>query len=158
MPAILLFSGCGDSSMEASHIGTFAMGERVQIGPLTYVVNETDWRHQMGQGAAASTPDNRFLFVNLSISNKGSQPVSLPLTVLHDAKGETHTELTENLTDVSEWLGLFRTVEPGATAQGYVIFDVPMGAYKLQVSDGGDIGAEKTALIEIPAQVPVPIQ
>lgn len=112
----------------------------------------------MGQGAGATTPDHRFLFVKLSISNNGSQPVSLPLTTLQDAKGQTHAEVTEDLTEVPEWLGLFRTLEPGATEQGYVIFDVPMGAYKLQVSDGGDIGAEKTALIEIPVQVPAPIQ
>lgn len=127
------------------------MGEKVQAGPLIYTALESDWRESLGEGGRA--PKQRFLFIRVSITNSGGQPVSVPGLTLLGAGDQEFTEVTENMENVRNWLGLLRTVQPGGTEQGYVVFDAPLAAYKLKVSDAGEVGSERTALIDIPVQL-----
>lgn len=150
--ALLLVAGCG-STKTITSLGTFSMGERVQAGPLTYTVLETEWRTQMGEGFQGKLPTNRFLVVKLAISNGSGGHVAVPIMSIEDASGHSYTEITEGTENVTEWLGLLRNMAPMQSDRGIVIFDAPMAAYKLRVSDGGEIGAEKTALIELPVHI-----
>ena len=50
--------------------------------------------------------------------------------------------MTEGVESVPKWLGVLRNLSAVQTEQGVVVFDVPLGAYKLQVQDGGEIGSE----------------
>ena len=79
----------------------------------------------------------------------------LPHTRLIKPDGTEIAEVTE-IDGFPQWLGLLRKVEPASTEQGYVVFDVPVGAYKLQVSSGGDPENEQLAQIEIPANLAYP--
>ena len=148
--AIVALAGCSRGK-DASHIGTFRMGERVQAGPLIYTVLEAEWKPQLdGNGRA---PKNRFLFLRVSITNSGGSSVSAPAFTLEAADGKTYEEVTEGLDGVNNWLNIFRTVEPAQTETGYVIFDAPVAAYKLVMSDAGEIGSEKYAHVEIPVEL-----
>jgi hypothetical protein len=129
------------------------MGQSVQVGPLTYNVLETKWKSQLGGGPSAKIPKNRFLVIKLTISNAASQTSSVPEMTLIGANGQTHQEITEGVESVPKWLGVLRNLSSVQTEEGAVVFDVPLGAYKLQVLDGGEIGSEKKALIEIPLQL-----
>ena len=135
---------------DASFIGTFRMGERVQAGPLIYTVLEAEWKPQLDGGR---TPANRFLFIRVSITNSGGSQVSVPAFVLQAPDGKTYEEVTEGLGEVRGWLNILRTIAPAQTEQGYVIFDAPVGAYKLVMSDAGEIGQEKYAHVEIPVHL-----
>ncbi|HUS07912.1 MAG TPA: DUF4352 domain-containing protein [Bryobacteraceae bacterium] len=152
LAALLLIAGCNRTKTLTS-LGTFPMGERVQVGPLTYTVLETEWRTQMGEGFQGKLPSNRFLVVKLAISNGGGGHVAVPIMSIEDAGGHSYTEITEGTENVSEWLGLLRNMAPMQSDRGIVIFDAPVAAYKLRVSDGGEIGAEKTALIDLPIHI-----
>jgi hypothetical protein len=132
------------------------MGQRVQVGPITYVALETQWKTQLKEGVGSAVPNNRFLMIRMSLTNSGGANQAVPLMVLVDAKGETHPEVTEGTEEVPQWLGLLRNLAPAQTEQGNIVFDVPMGAYKLKVSDGGDIQTERTALIDIPLTMEAP--
>jgi Telomeric repeat-binding factor 2. len=129
------------------------MGERVQLGPLTYNVIETEWKTQLAEGVGSKIPANRYLIVKMSITNGGGGNVAVPLFTVEDAAGHSYPEVTEGTDAVASWLGLLRNMAPAQNENGVVIFDVPMGAYKLRISDGGDIGNEKTALIDIPVHL-----
>jgi hypothetical protein len=136
---------------DASLIGTFPMGEKVQAGPLIYTVMEAEWKAQLeGSGRM---PANRFLFIRVSITNSSGSPVSAPAFTLQGPGGKTYEEVTEDLGEVRDWLNILRTIAPGKTEQGYVIFDAPVGAYKLVMSDAGEVGQEKYAHVEIPVQL-----
>jgi hypothetical protein len=127
------------------------MGERVQAGPIIYTVLQAEWKTQLdGNGRA---PKNRFLFLRVSITNSGGSKVSAPAFTLRAADGKTYEEVTEGLEGVNNWLNIFRTVEPAQTETGYVIFDAPMAAYKLVMSDAGEIGQEKYAYVDIPVEL-----
>jgi hypothetical protein len=136
---------------DTSLIGTFQMGERVQVGPLVYTILESEWKTALSEGGAA--PKNRFLFLRLSIMNSGSQPVASPGLTLLGPGDVSYPEMTDNLEQVSNSLGMLRNIAPGQTQNGYVVFDAPMGAYKLVVSDGGEIEHERHAHIEIPVHL-----
>jgi hypothetical protein len=147
---VVLLSGCSKGK-DPSLIGTFHMGEKVQAGQLVYDVLEADWRPALAENGRL--PKNRFLFLKVSISNVGAQPVAAPGLTLVGPNDTTYPEVTENMDAVQGWLGLFRNIQPGKTETGYVVFDAPVGGYKAAVSDGGDIENEKHAHIQIPADL-----
>jgi hypothetical protein len=148
--AVLLTTGC-TAGKDSSVIGTFRMGERVQAGPLEYSVTEANWRAVLSE--TGPRPTNRYLFLKVSIRNTGNAPVAVPGFTLLGPEDAEYSEVTEGMRDVPNWLGLFRTVQPSETQQGWVVFDAPLGAYRLAVSDGGEIGSEKYAHINIPVQL-----
>jgi hypothetical protein len=126
------------------------LGERVQAGKLVYTVLEADWKAELSSGAV---PKDRYLQVKVSVTNSGGQTVSLPGFALDGPGGSSYVEKMDDMGKVPDWFGMIRTVNPGETRTGYVVFDAPVGAYKLQLSDGGEIGSERHATVEIPAQL-----
>jgi hypothetical protein len=144
-----IFTGCS-KSRDASFIGTFRMGEKVQLGPLVYQVLESDWRNELGSGGR--TPKDRYLFAKISITNSSGSPVLVPGFTI-EGSGKTYPEVSEDMDKVDNWFGLLRRIGPSQTEQGWVVFDAPMAAYKMVVTDGGEIGAEKTAHVEIPVHL-----
>jgi len=130
----------------------FQMGERATVGPLTYNVIETGWRSQLGSEFKMRFPEQRFLLVTLSVTNGGGKEVSVPLFTLEDQKGQTYPEL-DNGEGVENWFGLLRTLSAAQTLQGRLVFDVPLGSYRLRITDGGDPGLEKVAYIELPLRM-----
>lgn len=128
----------------------YRMGDRAVAGPVTYVGLTADYRTEL---AGAKDPlKNRYLVIFLSATNGSGTEVTLPHTQLVAADGTEFPEVTE-IDGFPQWMGILRTVAPSSTEQGYVVFDVPVGAYKLQVSSGGDPEKEQLALIEIPAKL-----
>ena len=84
----------------------------------------------------------------------GGKEVTLPLFKLENERGEATTE-SDNSEGVPNGLGILRSVAPAETLQGALLFDVPLASYKLLLTDGGEPGAEKTALVEIPLRMDV---
>ncbi len=156
LPAMVLILVCAvftigcHKARDTSFIGTFRMGERVQLGPLVYQVLESDWRNELGSGGR--TPKERYVFMKMSITNSSSSAVSVPAFTI-EGGGKTFTELSEDMDKVDNWLGLLRNISPSQTEQGWIVFDAPMTAYKLVVTDGGEVGKETSAHIDIPVQL-----
>jgi hypothetical protein len=134
---------------DASFIGTFRMGERVQLGPLVYQVLESDWRAELGPGGRS--PKDRYLFVRLSVTNSSGNTIAVPALTI-EGGGKTYSEVTENTDKVDNWLGLLRNVAASQSEQGWIVFDAPMAAYKLVLTEG-EVGQEKTAHVDIPVQL-----
>lgn len=141
----------------------YQMGEKAPAGPLNYNVVEKVWRSQLGDGFQLRTPENRFLLISLSVTNSSGGDVSVPLLQLESSDGKLYREI-ENGEGVDNWFGLLRTIAPSQTQQGRILFDVPLGTYKLRLSDG-DSSAEHYTYVQIPLQiddeppsaVPVPV-
>jgi len=138
-------------AQDGSLIGTFQMGEKVHAGPLVYTVMEAEWKHQLGDGGR--TPVHRFLFLRVDMKNNSSATISVPAFVLQAPNGNRYDEVTEGLEHVYNPLNMLRTVAAGQTDQGFVVFDAPVGAYKLVMSDAGEVGNERYAHVQIPVQL-----
>lgn len=147
--AALLVCGCARQSSRTSRV--FALGERVEVGPLVYIVQDTEWREQLGEAATARTPQHRFLLVRLSVTNSGIREADIPPLTLVASDGRTYNELSRG-DGVPEWLGYLRTLRPAATEHGRVVFDAPTGAYRLRVAALGEDDEEAHALVDLPYQ------
>ncbi len=150
LAVLLALAGCSRGK-DISHIGTFRMGERVQAGSLVYTVLEAQWKTELDGNSRA--PKNRFLFLRVSITNSGGSKVSAPAFTLKATDGTIYEEVAEGLDGVNNWLNILRTVEPAHTETGWVIFDAPVAAYKLVMSDAGEVGSEKYAHVDIPVEL-----
>jgi len=149
LPLALLLVGC---QRESEQKLSYAMGERVTNGPLTYIVVESAWSTQLGELFTARVPQNRFLLISLSVTNGGGAPISLPLFTLEDGNGKQYKELSDG-TGVTNWMGILRTIDPGQTQQGKLLFDVPLTAFKLRMPNDGEPGYEKFAIVDIPLRI-----
>jgi hypothetical protein len=141
-------SGC--SHKETDSIGTFRMGERIQVGALTYNVLEAEWKPALTEGGRA--PKDRFLFLKVAIANRAGSATGVPAFELIKPNGDRYQEVTHNVEGVPKWLGLFRTVPASGAEEGYIIFDAPIGAYKLVLRDT-DVTSDTHALVDIPVQL-----
>jgi hypothetical protein len=147
---VALTAGCSRRS-GARAPQVFLMGERVEVGPLIYVVQDLEWRDQLGEGIQAQMPRHRFLLVRLSVTNSGIRETDIPPLAVIGSDGRQYPEL-EKVEGVPEWLGYLRTIQPAATEHGRVAFDVPKGAYRLRVAAVLDDDQEREALVELPYQ------
>jgi hypothetical protein len=148
--ATLLVNGC--ATQQNSTRIDYQMGERVTVGSLTYNVIESAWRSQLGTEYKVRMPENRYLMINISVTNGAGKELSVPLLELENANGQTFHEV-ENGEGVSNWFGVLRTLNPAQTQQGRLLYDVPLSGYKLRLPDGSGTGVEKYAWVEIPLRM-----
>jgi hypothetical protein len=134
------------SSTRPNPVRTFPMGDRVTLGHLIYTVFETQWLTQIGEGAAARIPQQRFFLLRMSITNSGADEVLAPNLALVDDSGQSYAELN-NGEGVPKWIGYLRPIKPAESAQGDLLFDVPPKHYKLRISDESE---QIVALVDIP--------
>jgi hypothetical protein len=130
------------------------MGEKIPAGPLTYNLIESSWRTQLGDQLKLRVPQQRFLLVTISVTNGGRTDVSIPLFSLENVNGKSAQE-SESGEGVDNWFGLLRTLSPGETQQGKIIFDVPLASYRLRLTDGAGPGLEKYTWVNIPLHMDV---
>ena len=154
--AALFFSGCAKQQDLRSE---FSMGERVPVGQMTYSVIESAWRSQLGESFRIRTPEQRFLLLKVSVTNGTGKDVSIPLLTLEGTNGQLYREMATG-DGVDNWFGLLRTISPGQTQQGNILFDVPLTSYKLRVPDVANPESERFAAVQIPLRLDpdLPIQ
>jgi hypothetical protein len=143
LAALLYGVGCSPAPSSAR---TFRMGEPVHLGSLAYNVYDTRWLTHLGEGIGARIPENRFFLVRVSISNAGPDEIVVPAMTLIDESGAALQELP-GADHVPQWLGLVRTVKPGQSIQGNIVFDCSPRNYRLRIADENERHA---ALVEIP--------
>ena len=147
--ALALLPGCG---AKPTYSKGFPMGERVSVGPLTYVVLNSEWKSTLGEGIEARVPVQRFLVLHLTITNGSGADMNVPLLQIVDSQGVEHPEVQDGK-GISGWMGLLRKIQGTQTEDGYIAFAVLMGPMRLKVTDAGDLENEKSALIEIPIKL-----
>lgn len=152
LSAVLLLAGCG--SDKAPLRPEYQVGEKVQLGPLTYTVLDSAWRSQLGDAGRPRYPEHRFLLVAVSIQNTGSSEATVPPFVVMSSSNQEVKE-SQGGEGVERWLGLIRNVGPKQTAEGYVLFDAPLGTYRLKLAESSDSGEERHTFVTIPARIDV---
>jgi len=143
--SLALLASCSGRTAVNTPLRTYQMGERVELPPLTYAVFEKEWLAQLGEGAEARLPQNRFLVIRLSVTSGAAAETYVPNLTLDDDAGNTCSE-SNNGEGVQHWLGYLRSIKPAETLQGNIVFDCVPKHYRLKVvSDEG-----KAAYVEIP--------
>jgi hypothetical protein len=143
VPALWL-TGCS-SEPEQTPARQFNMGEKVQVGHLTYTVFETQWATHFGDGIDARVPSNRYFLIRLNVVNGGSGEATIPSFTVEGDNGQKFDELSDG-DRVPQWMGYLRSVKPADFLQGNIVFDAPPGHYKLRVGDD----QKHAAIVDIP--------
>ena len=143
-----LHLGCGPAPQAEAR--TYSVGERVEAGIFGYHVSSFDWATQIGAGPEAKTAAQRFLIVRLDAFNRSSTDQLVPPLTLMDDSDQIYPEVTAATAD-SQWLGLNRKVGANETGRGNVIFDVPLGHYRLRLVDATNL--DQTVLIDLPLRI-----
>lgn len=141
-------AGCSSEPKPVAKV--YNLGEMVSLGKLTYTTLGAEYRTQIT--GITKMPTSRFLIVQLSIKNDGTDVANIPSFKLLGPNGQ---ELPEVM-DIEGWgdsLGYIRQLQVGQTMTGSIVFDVPMSAYKLELTNGGDPAVEKIAYVELPATI-----
>jgi hypothetical protein len=120
---------------------------------MVYTVLEAHYRPALTDSGTGKPPKDRYLFVRLSATNSGGNVATVPPFTLLGPNKEQYQEVTEGLEEVPNHMGVLRMIQPAETDQGYVIFDVPIAAYKLMISDGAEPGAERFAQVDLPVNL-----
>src|SRR5262249_50583799 len=120
LAAALTLSGCGGKTTLSTRID-YEMGEKVTVGPLTYNVIESSWRSQLGNEFKLRIPQQRFLVINVSVTNGGGHEVSVPMFTLENGKEQSFLE-SDNGEGVDAWFGILRNLAPAQTQQGRIVF------------------------------------
>jgi hypothetical protein len=150
LAAMLAGSSCKHGSTGGARV--FRTGEQVQVGQLVFTVLDAEWKPQIDDPTGAKYPTHRFLVVRLTVTNSGATETTIPHLTLQDAKGKAYPEFSE-AGGVPEWFGVLRRIRPVETQQGRVVFDVPVSAYQLRVTDSFEQAEERYALVEIPLRL-----
>lgn len=145
---ILTLTGCGKPDAKAAR----QMGERVDVGQLSYIVVESTWRTQLGEGLNVRSPQNRFLLLTLAIKNRGTSEAAIPLLNLEASNGQTYQELSDGA-GVNDWLGILRKAAPEQTIEGRILFDVPLSTYRIKLPEVGESGYDRFTWVEIPLSI-----
>jgi hypothetical protein len=129
-------SGCSNSAelRKSEESIVVPAGERAVAGHLVYNVIDSQIFTQLGDESAPRVPHDRFLTVNVTITNTSNVDNPIPAVELVSDSGKVYDELTDG-TGAANWLGIVRHVGPGQTARGEVLFDAPAAHYKLRFSD-----------------------
>jgi len=122
------------------------LGEDVFAGYWAYRGISAHWQKSIGSEYTAQYPDAKFLVVDLAIRNNDKTASTLPPVKLVDGEGREYDESSKGIF-LEKSFGLLKSVNPGVTSRGYVIFDVPTGSYALKVSGGYTSGA--SAIIDL---------
>jgi hypothetical protein len=143
--AASLLCSCGDSE-KSSAPRTFNLGDKVELGHISYQVFDTQWLTHLGEGADARIPQHRFFLVRLSAFNSLSTSIIVPNFSIEDDNGNTYAELSGG-EGVNQYIGYLRNVKGTDSAQGNALFDAPPRHYKIKL---GDETGEKFAYVDIP--------
>jgi hypothetical protein len=123
----------------------YRLGDKVRTGALIYNVLGTEWLRKIGEGPLARIPVHRFLVVHLSATNSGAAAASVPSLSLSGPGDQVFGESMEGQDIPASW-GMVRTVQPGSTLEGRVLFDVEPKTYNLKLEDT----AGAMSLVELP--------
>jgi hypothetical protein len=109
-------------------------GEKAVAGHLSYSVLDFQVMPQLGEDPNPRIPHDRFLLVQLAVTNTSNVDNPIPTIELVADSGKTFEELTDG-NGVTNWLGIVRHVGAGQTERGVVAFDAPAAHYKVRFKD-----------------------
>jgi len=135
-----------DSPNKLEQSRVVAAGEKAPAGHLTYSVLDSQILPQITEGETPRVPKERFIVVQIAVTNSGNTDANIPGVTLESDSGTTYNELTDG-NGVQGFLGVLRHVGPLQTTRGAIVFDAPAAHYRLRFADEN---AENEILADLP--------
>lgn len=107
------------------------IGDPAEDGDFTFVVESVeDGPERLGDDTFGTSPQGRFVFVTVTVTNHGDAPGSFfgDNQFLIDTEGRKAGADTEAAIYLPESQSLYEEINPGNTLTGTVVFDIPADA------------------------------
>lgn len=107
------------------------LGDPAEDGDFTFVVESVeDGPEHIGSDAFGTSPQGRFVYVTVTVTNHGDEPGSFfgDNQYLVDTEGRKASADTEAAVYLPESQSLYEEINPGNTLTGTVVFDIPADA------------------------------
>ncbi len=134
--AVIGLAGCNNAATTAKteQVRVAAAGEKAEVGHLSYTIVDSQVLTQLGEDPSQRIPRERFMLVQISVTNSSNVDNPIPSVELVGDSGTTYQELSDG-SGAPNWLGIVRHVGPGQTERGNVLFDAPAAHYKVRFKD-----------------------
>jgi hypothetical protein len=140
-------STAGTSVTETPAKITHKMNETVNVGVWSYEVTGVRWANSIGSDFARERPDAKFLLVDVVVRNNDRTASTLGPLKLVDAEQREYDESSKGVFMEGSF-EMLKSVNPGVTSSGTLVFDVPPGSYWLLVPGGFGSGEATTIDLE----------
>lgn len=140
-------SGKASTSSATEAHTHYKLDDDVSVGYWSYRCRSATWTSYLPIYRSLQSPDAAFLVVDLAVRNNDRTASVLPTLHLVDAQGREYDESSKG----SLMQGSFdtlKTLNPGVSSRGYVVFDAPHGKYVLKLSGG--LESVEYALVDLP--------
>lgn len=121
-----------ESTEEDTEAPDGAIGEKIDVGNMSYTVNEITTATQVGPSVFPTTANETFIVVDLTVTNNGDEAVTVDSTyfkLLIDGAtfdADSEASMIANQNENGEIVNSFflENLNPGSTLSGKIVFDV----------------------------------
>ncbi|WP_281975783.1 DUF4352 domain-containing protein [Halobacillus litoralis] len=139
---------------------TYSVGDTVEVGAMTYTVNEVSTADEVGMSMAPTEANGKYVILNMTVKNNGDESATIDssyFTMKYDGKtfdADSTGSIEANMKDDGSMKNSFfmEQLNPGSELTGNVAFDVApeiaeADGLKLEASEG--IFGTNTKIIDL---------
>lgn len=121
-----------ESTEEDTSAPDAAIGEEVNVGDMSYTVNEVTTGTQVGSSTFPTTANETYVIIDLTITNNGNEAVTVDSTYFKllidgatfDSDSEASMIVNQNKNGEIVNSFFLENLNPGSTMSGKIVFDV----------------------------------
>lgn len=119
---------------------TYALNENINVDYLTYKVTKVEEFTKMGTSVYEKTTNGKFVKVYLEITNnaKETKQIFTPRFKIEDNQERKYDRLSDDMMYIADYLQLGVQLQPGLTASGAIVFEMPKDSQDLKLIVNGD--------------------
>ncbi|MGP4061822.1 DUF4352 domain-containing protein [Halobacillus sp. H74] len=111
---------------------TYSMGDTVEVGAMTYTINEKSTAKEVGPSVAPTTANGKYVVLNVTVKNNGNEAVTVDGSYFK-LKQDEKTFETDSMASTSANQGedgsiqnsfFLEQLNPGSEISGNIAFDV----------------------------------
>lgn len=118
----------------------YSMNENVKVDYLAYKVTKAETFTEMGTSMFDKETTGKFIKVYLDITNnaKETKVIFTPRFTIMDNQDRKYERLSDDMMYISDYLELGKQLQPGLTASGAIVFEMPKDSEDLKLIIKGD--------------------
>ncbi|WP_173916904.1 DUF4352 domain-containing protein [Halobacillus sp. Marseille-Q1614] len=134
-----------DESSDEAEEKTYGIGDTVEVGAMTYTINEKSTADEVGPSVMPETASGKYVVLNVTVKNNGDEAVTVDGTYFklkqNDKTFEADTMASTSANQAEdgsiENSFFLEQLNPGSEISGNVVFDVAP-----EIADADDLSVE----------------
>lgn len=119
---------------------SYSMNQDIDVDYLTYKVKNAETFTEMGTSIVKKETTGKFIKIYLDITNNAKETTQLfsPRFKIEDNQGRRYDRLSDDMVYIADYLEFGKQLQPGLTASGGIVFELPKDSKDLVLEITGD--------------------